>query len=393
LEVLVNLDFTPEEIAFRDRARTWLRENVPAEKRPFDGVEQRAFDRAWQLKQYEGGWAGVSWPKEYGGRGLSLVQQLIWHEEYAMAGAPSSVSSTYVGLSHAGPTLIARGTDTQKAFHLEKILTGEATWCQGFSEPGAGSDLASLRTSGVVDGDHLVINGQKIWTSFAHLTDYQELLIRTGKGEKKHWGLTWIIGKMTLPGVDIRPIKTITGDHHFSEVFYDNVRIPLSNVVGEVNDGWSVAMTTLGFERGTASITHQIELARFIEELISLAAETTRKGRPLLQYDDVRLKLAEIRAEVAGLRALTYATVSRAIREDGPPGAEGSIVRLFHTELLKKATRLAMDMLRPEALGQMHRWNIEHEYLDAFSATIAGGSSEIQRNIIGERALGLPRDR
>ena len=387
----MNLDFSPEDDLFREEIRTWLAENVPHEPRPENAEGQKCYDRAWQRRQYDAGWAGISWPKAYGGRGLSLTQQLIWHEEYTWAGAPSSISSTYVGLNHAGPTLIAEGTDPQKSFHLKKILRGETTWSQGFSEPGAGSDLASLQTSGVIDGDHLVVNGQKIWTTYGNLSDYQELLVRTSHGERRHYGLTWIIGDMSLPGIHLRPIRTIVGHEHFCEVFYDNVRIPLSNVVGEVDDGWRVAMSTLSFERGTANVAHQIELARFIEELVATTQEMTGPdGRTLFQNDDVRQRLGETRSEAAALRALTYAAISRAAREP-VPGPEASIVRLFHTELLKRTTSLAMDLLGTEALIRAASQAVIYEYLDAFSATIAGGTSEIQRNIIGERVLGLPR--
>jgi alkylation response protein AidB-like acyl-CoA dehydrogenase len=387
----MNLNFTKDDQAFREEVRDWLNGNAPKERRPRDGAEQKPFDRAWQRCQYDAGWAGIAWPKEYGGRGLSLTQQLIWYEEYARAEAPSSISTTYVGLNHAGPTLIEVGTETQKGFHLPRILRGETAWCQGFSEPGSGSDLGSLRTSGVIEGDHMVVNGQKIWTTFADSADYQELLVRTGKGEKKHWGITWIIGQMDLPGIDIRPIRTMVGHHHFCEVFYDNVRIPLSNIVGELQQGWSVAMATLGFERGTANIAHQIELAHFLEKLIALSKETTgSQGKTLYQQDDVRIRLGELRAELAGLRALTYASVSRAARE-AVPGAEGSIVRLYHTELLKRVSRFAIDILGVAAFHRLAHGSIVDEYLEAFSSTIAGGTAEIQRNVIGERVLGLPR--
>ena len=200
----------------------------------------REFDLEWQRRQWAGGWAGVSWPVEYQGRGLPLLHQLIWLEECARIGAPD-IDSRFVAVNHAGPTLIANGSEEQKAFHLPKILRGEVLWCQGFSEPQAGSDLASLRATGVVDGDDLVVSGQKLWTSFADLADYQELLVRTGPPEGRHRGLTWVICDMHAPGVEVRPITALDGTIHNCEVFYDNVRIPLSSVVGEIDDGWSVA--------------------------------------------------------------------------------------------------------------------------------------------------------
>src|SRR5579875_882482 len=219
---------------------------------------------------YDAGWAGIAWPKAYGGRGATLMEQLIWFEEYARADAPD-LSTLFVGLNHDGPTLMACGTEAQKAYHLPRILRGEVVWCQGFSEPNAGSDLAALQTRAVIDGDHLVVTGQKIWTSFGHVAEFQELLVRTDPEAPKHKGITWVICEMNRPGIEIRPIKTLAGNSDFCEVFYDGVRIPLANVVGRLNDGWRVAMATLSFERGTAFVPEQVRLARRVEELAELA--------------------------------------------------------------------------------------------------------------------------
>ena len=223
----MDLGLTPDLRDFREAARTWLEENVPREPRPLLGPGVRDFDLAWQRRQFDGGWAGISWPVEYGGRGLTLLQQMVWFEEMAWAGAPY-IGVCFVGINHAGPTLIARANEELKAFHLPRILRGETVWCQGFSEPGAGSDLASLSLRGEVDGDHLVVNGQKIWTSFAQYADYQELLVRTGRGEKAHQGITWIVNDMRLPGVTVRPITTMTGEPELAEVFYDDCSLPPS---------------------------------------------------------------------------------------------------------------------------------------------------------------------
>lgn len=389
----MNLDFAPEERAFRAQVRDWLRANVPKERRPEDGPEMLAFDKAWQKKQYDAGWAGISWPKEYGGAGLSLIQQLIWFEEYALAGGPY-LGMFFVALSHAGPTLIARGTEEQKAFHLPRILKGESPWCQGFSEPGSGSDLASLHTRAVVDGDHLVVNGQKIWTSLAQWSTYQELLVRTDAGSR-YKGITWVVGQMDLPGITIRPIGCMHGSADFCEVFYDDVRIPIANVVGEINDGWNVAMATLGFERGTAALAEQIEMSRVVEELIALAHD--RPGpdgiRPAIQDDEFAAKLATARAEVAALKAMSYAAISRAQRDE-VPGAEGTIIALYNTETMQRVYRLAADLMGADMLdleADENRWT--RQYLRSIMQTIAGGTSEIRRNIIGERVLGLPRGR
>src|SRR5262249_9922076 len=217
------------EEAFRADARAWLEANVPREPRPesADLTARRAYDMAWQRRMYDAGWAGINWPKEYGGRGATLMEQLIWYEEYARVGAPD-VTTGFVGLKHAGPTLIACGSEEQKAYHLPRSVRGDVVWCHGFSEPNAGSDLASLQTRAEIVGDHLVVNGQKIWTSFGHVAEFQELLVRTDpNAARPHAGITWVICPMDAPGLDIRPIKTLAGNSDFCEVFYDNVRIPL----------------------------------------------------------------------------------------------------------------------------------------------------------------------
>lgn len=388
----MNLDFTPEENSFRAEVRDWLQTNVPKERRPFDGPEMLAFDKEWQRKQFDAGWAGISWPKEHGGAGLSLIQQLIWFEEYAHAGGPY-LGCFFIGLSHAGPTIIALGTEEQKSFYLPRLLKGETPWCQGFSEPGAGSDLASLRCKAVVDGDHLVVNGQKIWTSLAQWSKYQELLVRTD-ADNRYGGITWVIGDMELPGITIRPITGMHGAADFCEVFYDDVRIPLKNVVGQVNGGWGVAMATLGFERGTAALGEQIEMGHVVEQLIDVAK--VRPGadgiRPAIKDGEFAARLAMLRAEVAALRAMSYASISRAQR-NFTPGVEGSIIALYNTETIQKIYRLAFDLMGPLALdldSSDHDWTTR--YLLSIMQTIAGGTAEIRRNIIGERLLGLPRN-
>jgi len=388
----VEYSFTAEDRAFRDEVRTWLHANVPTEKRPSEGPAMRDFDTAWQRRQFEGGWGGIAWPVEYGGRGLSLMHQLIWHEEYAHAGAPPP-GCMFVALNHGGPTLMARGSEAQQAFHIPRIIAGDAVWCQGFSEPGAGSDLAGIRMRAVVDGDHLVVNGSKIWSSYADVADWQELLVRTDPDLPRHKGLAWTICDMTLPGITVRPIRTMAGVTTFSEVFYDNVRIPLSDVVGGLTEGWSVAMSTLSFERGTAMIPHQVELQRTIEELIGLAREIPGPdgGKRAIEDDEISARLATVRAEVAAMRAMTYAAISRAARSP-VPGPEGAMVSLYFAELFQKVHALALDMLGAgsiERAGESAAWL--YRYLDGFKHSIAGGTTEIRRNIIGERVLGLPR--
>ncbi len=314
---------------------------------------------------------------DYGGRGLPPARIIQWYEEYVRARAPSVLDCTFVALNHAGPTLIACGTEAQKAFHLPRILAGQSIWCQGFSEPGAGSDLASLTTRGVVDGDHLVVNGQKIWSSFADIADYQELLIRTEPGSRRHKGLSWVICDMRLPGITVRPIRNMAGSTHFAEVFYDNVRIPLANVVGGLHDGWRVAMTTLGFERKTAAIGLQLDLSIKVEDVIALAGAAP--GSAMAE------RLARLRAEAAALRAMTWRTLFK----DPVTASDGSLMRLYYAELAQRIYQAGMEVLGAGALADTP-WT--HDYLEAYSETIAGGTAEIQRNIIAERILGLPRE-
>jgi alkylation response protein AidB-like acyl-CoA dehydrogenase len=363
---------------FREEARTWIAENAPTEPRPSDDIEARHFDCAWQNRQYEGGWAGVAWPEEYGGRGLSPLQQMIWYEEMVRAGAPSTGSFT-VALGHAGPTIIARGTAEQQAEYLPKILKGETPWCQGFSEPGSGSDLASLRTRGVIDGDELVVNGSKIWTSFAHQADYQELLVRTDPDAPKHKGISWVILPMDTPGLTVRRIRTIDGNAHFCECFYDDVRVPLANVVGELNDGWRVAMSTLSFERGMGYLASRLTVINEVDRLVEEA-----HSRGLLEDARIAEQLAFVRAEATAVHALGYDGVTGTSR----PELVATVNQVFNGELGKRIDRLATDILGSDGL-ERGAWTTG--YLASFPATIAGGTKDIQKNILGERVLGLPR--
>ncbi len=402
----MDIAFTAEEEAFRQRARQWIEankpENPPAEN---DLAARREFDLAWQRRMYDAGWAGISWPREYGGRGAALMEQLIWYEEFARAKAHEP-NTLFVGLNHGGPTLIACGSEEQKAFHLPRILRGETVWCQGFSEPGAGSDLAGLQCKAVVDGDDLVVTGQKTWTSFAQIAEFQELLVRTDPEAPKHKGITWVICPMDARGLEIRPIRTMAGHQDFCEVFYDEVRIPRANIVGQMNDGWRVAMSTLSFERGTAFLSEQVRLARLVDELVEVARSAPCPGAPekaALDDDEIARKLALARAEVEALRSMTYRSVSRTART-GMPSSEASLIRLFFSELQQRVLGLAMDILGaeildwddedrddPSGLRRRVRETWAFRWLLGFSSTIAAGSKDIQRNIIGDRVLGLPR--
>lgn len=380
----MDLDLSPDERRFQDEVGTWLHEHVPKEAPPPQGEASRAFDLDWQKVQFQGGWAGIDWPKEYGGRGLSLTEQLIWYEESAKAGAPPA-GVCFVGLYHGGPTLIVKGDATQKSFHLPKILQGEAVWCQGFSEPGAGSDLAALRTKAEIDGEYLVVSGSKIWTSYAHLADYQELLVRTGAGSKKHDGITWVICDMKTPGITVRPIKSAAGIHHLNQVFYDDVRIPLANVVGDLNDGWRTAMCTLSFERGTAFTAAQVELAKFVDELIDTAR--ARIGRARFTDSELGQRLSRLRSDTAALRAMTYVSVARN-RRRGTPGPDGSMLKIQLARLKFEASNISLRLMASRAFLLT---DVTVEFLHSFAHKIGGGADEIQHNIVAERVLGLPR--
>jgi alkylation response protein AidB-like acyl-CoA dehydrogenase len=387
----LDLDVTQEEREFRSRVRQWLHENRPKARRPARATDAVAFDQAWQRQQFEGGFAGVNWPKAFGGAGLSTIEQFIWFEEVALADCPD-VGVNFVGLNHAGPTLITCATDEQCSFHLPRILRGESVWCQGFSEPGAGSDLASLSTRGVIDGDEIVVTGQKIWTSYGHVAKYQELLVRTDTDLPKHGGITWMIADMEAPGVEARTIRNMGGGEEFCEVFYDEARFPLANVVGEWNAGWTVARATLSFERGTAFTASQIRLARRVEDLIEAARQTALpNGKPAIKDDHIAHELARLRAEVRAMRAMTLANMSRLLHQ-AQPGPEGSMLKLYNSELSQRLGRLAMEIFGAQALERRTPagdWGVG--FLSGHASTIGGGTSEIQRNIIGERVLGLPR--
>lgn len=391
----MDLDYSVDDREFRARARAWLADNLPTDPRPPEGLAAAQWDMAWQARLAAGGFAGLNWPKEYGGAGLDGVKQVIWFEELGRINGPHQ-GAMGIAMNHAGPTLIMRGTEEQKAFHLPKILGGEVIWCQGFSEPGAGSDLAALSTKGVVDGDHVIVNGQKMWTSNAHHATYQELLIRTDPESKRHKGLTWIICDMRTPGIEIQPIKNMMGERHVNMIFYDNVRIPLSNVVGELGDGWAVAMSTLSFERGIYFVPEMLSMVEKVQQLTELASKLRLEcGRLAIEDGAIAQKLAMMKAKTLALRALCISTVgsSRAARQPGP---EASMVKLCVTTTYKELSQLAaeitgLDFLVYDNDRTTNRWT--YEYMWSWVLTISGGSSEIQREIIADRVLELPRAR
>ena len=393
----MDLNLTAEEIAFRDELRTWLKANVPKDwdERREEPLEARfEYLKRWQRKLYEGGWAGISWPKEYGGRGASLMQQVIFWQEMAQAGAPPLAN--VLGLGLIGPTLIAFGTAAQKERFLRKILSAEEIWCQGFSEPDAGSDLANVRCEARLEGGHYVINGQKVWNSYGWASHWCELVVRTDPSAPKHKGMTVLLVDMKSPGVDVRPLRQMTGETEFNEIFFHDVKVPVENVVGKVNEGWEVAMGTLMHERGTFGAGLQITYHRNMERLIGLARERQRNGKPAAQDPLMRQKLAQCYAEIEIMRMNQMRAFSR-ISATGVPGPEGSIQKIFWSELNQRFQQVAQELLGP--YGQLEgqsSYSIDggmwsYGYLRTRGNTIEAGTSEIQRNIIGHFVLGLPK--
>jgi alkylation response protein AidB-like acyl-CoA dehydrogenase len=350
--------------------------------------------RAWQRKLYEGGWAAVSWPKEYGGRGASLMQQAIFWEEMARAEAPPMANA--LGLGLIGPTIIACGTEEQKKRFIPKILSAEEIWCQGFSEPNAGSDLASLQTEARLDGDHYVVNGQKVWTSYGWVGDWCELVVRTDANAPKHKGLTVLLVDMKSPGFEVRPLRQMTGESEFHELFFRDVRVPVENVLGKVNDGWNVAVSTLMYERGSYGARLHLLFKRNINRLIELSRTFQRNGHPAAQDPLIRQKLAQCYAEIEIMRMNQLRAFSR-ITEIGVPGPEGSIQKIFWSELNQRVQQVAQELLGLYGQllsGDSHAidkgiWS--YGYLRSRGNTIEAGTSEVQRNIIGHFVLGLPR--
>jgi len=394
----VRLSYSESERAFAEELRAWLAGQLPAlapPPDPDDWAARRRYDTDWQRRLYEAGYAGLSWPVDYGGRAASPAEQLVFLEETNRAGAPY-VGVNFVGTLHAGPTLIAEGTDEQKQRFLPPILRGEEVWCQGFSEPSAGSDLAALRTRAVRDGDEYVVNGQKVWSTFAHVADYGELLVRTDAEAPKHRGITWLVVPMSSPGITIRPIRTVAGPSEFCEVFYDDVRVPVANRVGAENDGWRVAMVTFAFERGTGFVGELIEGMRLCRQLVEVAA-TISTGAGAV-WDDVGLRreVGHLAAELDALWSLTAWNVSEASRTS-VPGPGSSVLKLRLSEAFQELSDVGMRVLGRAALTRddvdgLRAGRLVHEYLRGLSLTIGGGTSQIQRNIVAERLLGLPKE-
>ena len=396
----MDFEYTVAQEAFRREVRDWLKTNLPEDLKVDDAMDERVapnrevFEkrRAWQRKLASAGWVGLSWPKQYGGRAVPLMEQIIFDEEYSRARAP--VLPGYMGVGLCGPTMMHWGTDSQKQKFLPRILNGDYVWCQGYSEPGAGSDLAGLSTRAEDHGDYFIVNGQKIWTSGAHYADMMFLLARTDPTAPKHRGISYLLLDMHSPGVVVRPLVLMSGHAHFNEVFFENVQVPKENLVGPMNEGWKVAMTTLMFERagGAGGGGHTSQVRRLAE----LAKVVRISGRVAWELEWVRQRLAQFMIECEAEHYTRMRGLTRRLKGQ-PPGPEGSILKLFGSELGVRIASFATEMLGEYALvnestaevPDAPRWF--NRVLSSRQYTIAGGTSEIQHNIIGERVLGLPK--
>ncbi len=393
----MDLNYSPEDRAFREKTRRWLEANVPTED-----LTTLAERKAWHRKLYEAGYVGMLWPQEYGGWGATAMQQAIAQDEMARIQAPPAING--LGIGFIGPTIIVHGTPAQKERYLKKILTAAEIWCQLYSEPNAGSDLAGLKTRAEDAGDHFVVNGQKIWTSSGPIADWGILLARTDSKAAKHKGISCVLLNMRQPGVEVRPLKQLTGHSLFSEVFMTNARADKSDLIGNLNEGWAIAQTTLGYERGGNSLGRVTRYAIAFNQLVKAVKQLKRRGRPLLEDPVVRAKMGKLYAELevqryAGLRVLS------ALNKGDSPGPASSITKLSYTEFEKRYYETALEILGP--WGQVMTARDEFEEIDTASGeagtwataflwsragTIYSGSSEIQKNIIGERVLGLPKE-
>jgi len=394
----VDLRYSEADEKFRAELGAWLDEAVPAHGDPPPTHEwdaRRVYDTEWQRKLQAAGYAGINWPREYGGRDATLTEQLVYYEEIARAKAPY-IGVNFVGMLHGGPTLIAEGTAEQKAAHIPRILKGEEIWCQGFSEPVAGSDLANLQCRAVRDGDVYRVTGHKIWTSFAQVADYCELLVRTNPDAPKHRGISWLIMPMELPGIEIRPLPTLMGEGEFSEVFLEDVRVPAENLVGLENDGWRVTNVTLRFERGTAFASEMYMLQEFLADLVAVAKRVTSHDGSAWDDRALRREVGHLQAELDALWAMVKLSVSETAKA-GVPGLGASAIKLFYTEVYQRLCELGMRVLGRAVMsrapvGDLPNDHILYKAMQSLSLTIAAGTSQIQRNIIGERILGLPRE-
>jgi alkylation response protein AidB-like acyl-CoA dehydrogenase len=393
----MNFRFSDEDETFRSEFRNWLEANLPSEHRKsafpiefFANEEGEEWEKrlAWHREMHAAGWIAIQYPKQYGGRGATITQQYIYDEELNRAGAPQLVNGQGIGL--VGPTLMHWGTEEQRQRYLPKMLAAEEIWCQGYSEPGSGSDLASLQTRAIEDGDYFVVNGQKVWTSDAHHADMCFLLVRTDPAAPKHKGISYLLVDMHSPGITVRPLVQMTGDRGFNEMFFEDVRVPKKSLVGEKNNGWLVALTSLMYERRARDMTP------IVHELAALARLVPRNG--INGWDDsrVRQRIAEFACEAWAIRYVGLRQLTRQLK-GLPPGPESSIQKLAYSELNLRIQKFAMELLGPysqmtyQAPQAIDEGKWSYRMLAARGMIIGAGTSEIQRNVIGERVLGLPK--
>ena len=394
----MDFSFSPQEEAFRQEFRSWLEANIPRDWRDDgelhdpDSKEEFERRRAWHRKLYDAGWMCIHWPEEYGGRGASLIEQVIYHEELDRAKAPPTVN--FQGIARVGPTLMQWGTPEQKHRFIPMIPPAEEIWCQGLSEPNHGSDLAAVETRAIDQGDHFLVNGAKVWTSNAHHADYTTLLCRTDPDVPKHKGLSYLLVDMKSPGITVRPLVQITGEHGFNQVFFEDVQVPMANLVGEKNRGWMVAITNMMFERTIHG--GRTDMMVEVEQLMNLAKQVERHGRPAWQDSYVRQRIAGFACEASALKYTSFRQLTRQLQGQ-PPGPEGSMMKLGTSTLNHRMQEFAMELLGPysqfeyQADQAIDRGKWSHRMLAARRSTIAAGTNEIQHNIIGERVLGLPK--
>ncbi len=373
--------------AFRAELRRWLAENLDDRTRAAGGRlgargEQLEILREWNHRLADAGYAAIAWPVEYGGRGAGVMEQVVWTEEMHRARAPATLNP--IGLSNIAPAIMEHGTEEQKRRFLPRMLRGDDIWCQGFSEPDAGSDLASLRTAALREGDHYLVSGQKVWNTLGDVATHCELLVRTDPQAPKHRGISCLLVDMSLPGVEVRPIVTISGEESFHELFFDRVRVPRSALLGPENEGWRVAMTTLNHERGGVASLH-LQVRQRIQDLIQGARALEIDGRPATQEPALRERLARLYLEGELLKLLSDRALSAVIH--GRAGAEGSLVKLVWSHADQRVTEVASDVFGPEGLHGEHG----RIRLYARSYTLAGGTTQVNKNVVAQRVLGLPR--
>ena len=397
------MDFTltPDQEAFREQVRSWLKTNIPADWHQRVGAssdvprpEGYAFLRTWQRKLYDAGFIGLTWPRDAGGQGLTFVEELILHEEMALQKAPPILNILGVGM--AGPTIVAYGTDEQKQRYPAKILSCEEIWCQGYSEPNSGSDLAALETRAEKVGEHYVVNGQKVWTSIAHQADWMMLLARTDPRAERHKGITYFLLDMHSPGVTVKPLRQITGDSEFNEVYFDNVKVPEANILGGLNNGWAVGMTTLMYERLALGFGLQVRLRIALDGLVDLAKRTRKNGAPATEDPTVRQKIAQMWIDTEVFKYTGARAITKLLKGE-LPGPEASAGKMMWTEGHQRLQELAMELQGPYGLlARGSQWAVDgglwqYSFLRSRANSIEGGTTEIQKNIIGERVLGLPK--